>query len=194
MISKQVKEPLLANSIRRSILSHVPNLAVHVVEFFENNTTYPDGFLAHRLAMVTIRSRSLEVVKRLKVPSACNCDGKKCSKCSIEAYLHVVNKSEATSMPITWGSIKIDKNNHQDVSIANPDQVLCMLAAGKELRCRMWIMRGTHEEHGKWAVATVVAFPRPGVISYEPSGSLPASDIWRGAIEALIVKLLNLQT
>lgn len=174
---------VLSNSIRRCMLLHVPALAVHVVEFFENTTTFPDAFLAHRLAMVTVQPKSLEAVKSLALPDACVCDGKKCSKCSIVGNIHVTASKDA----VRWSDIQLESKTTM-AAILHGEQVLCALAAGKELKCRVWIMRGTHYQHAKWAVATTVASPTV----YESVGTLSRRDIYRGALEALIERLSSL--
>ncbi len=48
--------PAMANALRRAILSEVPVMAVHEVIFFTNTTDYPDEYIAHRLAMIPIRT------------------------------------------------------------------------------------------------------------------------------------------
>lgn len=176
---------VLLNSIRSAMLLHVPALAIHYVEFLENSTTFPDGFLAHRFGMVAVKAASLEAVKSLNTAEACSCDGKRCSKCSIRAYVHVVNSQENGLVPVRWADIKIEGKM---ASILFPEQTLVMLAAGKELKCRLWIMRGSHEQHSKWAVATAVAVQAP-VIKFEAVGILSAPDVYRGALEALVHRL-----
>lgn len=48
--------PAVANAYRRVILSEVPILAVDEVIFFANTTTFFDEYIAHRLAMMPIRT------------------------------------------------------------------------------------------------------------------------------------------
>ncbi len=48
--------PALANAFRRALLGEVPVMAVDEVVFFTNTTHYFDEYVAHRLAMVPIRT------------------------------------------------------------------------------------------------------------------------------------------
>jgi DNA-directed RNA polymerase alpha subunit len=48
--------PALANALRRSIMSEVPVMAVDEVIFFINTTDFIDEYIAHRLAMIPLRT------------------------------------------------------------------------------------------------------------------------------------------
>ena len=49
-------DAVLMNSIRRTIMSNVPVLAVEDVYIYDNASVVFDEFLAHRLAMIPIKS------------------------------------------------------------------------------------------------------------------------------------------
>jgi hypothetical protein len=48
--------PALANALRRSMMSEVPVMAVDEVIFFINTTDFIDEYIAHRLAMIPLRT------------------------------------------------------------------------------------------------------------------------------------------
>ncbi len=48
--------PTLLNAIRRSVMLHVPCLAIEDVAVYENNSVMFDEFLAHRLGMLPLRT------------------------------------------------------------------------------------------------------------------------------------------
>jgi RNA polymerase Rpb3/RpoA insert domain/RNA polymerase Rpb3/Rpb11 dimerisation domain len=61
----------IANALRRVILSHVPTIAVDLVEIDENSTVLNDEFLAHRLGLIPIVSNR---VKEMKSPFESDAD------------------------------------------------------------------------------------------------------------------------
>lgn len=61
----------IANALRRIILSHVPTIAVDLVEIDENSTVLNDEFLAHRLGLIPIVSNR---VKEMKSPFESDAD------------------------------------------------------------------------------------------------------------------------
>ncbi len=54
--------PGLANSLRRAIIAEVPTFAVDEVVFYVNDTPFFDEYIAHRLAMVPLKT-DLNIVK-----------------------------------------------------------------------------------------------------------------------------------
>lgn len=186
----------LANSIRRIILTKIPALAFHYVEFDINTTTYPDGFLAHRFAMVPVKFSS-----QIKTEgSNCRCDGQKCAQCSMQCTVHVKNTQEMGSIPIRWRDIR----GPDGFQVINGDQVLCMLGAGKELKCTAWVMRGLHLVHAKWAVATAVSLVPHNKssqndndeydIGIESVGTMPALTILKNALSILADEFRHLSS
>ena len=79
-----------ANTLRRIILSNVPQLAIEDVIIVENNSPFTDEFLAHRLGLIPLRSDSDFLV----LPDECDCGGVGCSLCSVTLTLSVETADE----------------------------------------------------------------------------------------------------
>lgn len=67
----------IANAIRRTMMVEVPIMAIDEVDFFENNSSLFDEFIAHRLGLVPLTTD----LKTYKLPEEC-CGGN-CGKCSV---------------------------------------------------------------------------------------------------------------
>ncbi len=193
----RLSSPTIANALRRSMLLYVPSLAFQYVEFLINTTTFPDAFLAHRFAMVPVQQNQ-EQKDLLTYAKNCPCDGVKCSQCSIFCTLDVTNKQEMGSIPVKWGDIQIPDSCKQIVSILNPEEIICMLGAGKSLKCKLWIMKSTHCQHSKAAVASTIGlFPVSEDGAYclriESIGTRPTKYVLLEACQALIARLQELR-
>lgn len=157
----------MANSIRRFALSDVPALAFHRVTFLANTSHYPDSFLAHRFAMIPVAGKA-----SILEPHN-TCCGSHCTKCAHVCHLDVKNDT-LENRPVRWGDIKTPA----EVKILFPSEQLCILGMGAHLKCEAYIMRGTHRQHGKWAVTSAFAMrPERNIQLFFPSYSSTTSDI-----------------
>src|SRR3989344_4195216 len=59
------------NAVRRTIMSDVPVLAIDEVTFYENSSIMFDEFLAHRLAMLPVKTESKPFKEMKKAAEAC---------------------------------------------------------------------------------------------------------------------------
>lgn len=182
----------VANGIRRAVLLYVPALAIHWVEVHENTTSFPDQFLAHRLAMVAL---SAAPALQLTEFDKCSCDGLKCSKCTIIGNLDVQGNQKGGGgggvIAAKWGDITGPAGK---LVIKNAcEQTICWLGVGKRLRCTIWAARGTHMQHAKWAVASVATIQPNYRLKFDSIGNLPASEIYRRTLRAMIEKLNQLR-
>ncbi|MEM1671769.1 MAG: DNA-directed RNA polymerase subunit D [Archaeoglobaceae archaeon] len=77
--------PALANSIRRAMKSLVPVLAIDYVDFYVNSSNFYDEMIAHRLAMLPIKTD----LTRFNLREKCSCEGVGCPNCQISFRLNV---------------------------------------------------------------------------------------------------------
>jgi DNA-directed RNA polymerase subunit D len=67
------------NSIRRTLLSEIPKLAIDEVIFYENSSPLTNEILAHRLSMLPIPTEMDLFVPR----DQCVCNGAGCPNCTL---------------------------------------------------------------------------------------------------------------
>ncbi|RLG67942.1 MAG: DNA-directed RNA polymerase subunit D [Methanobacteriota archaeon] len=71
------------NTLRRTILSEVPTLAIDEVVIYKNSSVMDDETLAHRLGLIPLRT-DLDVYLP---PESCDCGGEGCSRCTTSLTL-----------------------------------------------------------------------------------------------------------
>lgn len=129
----------LANAIRRSALE-IPILAVDEVEFAKNDSVLYDEILALRLGLTPLKTEKMEL------PGDCSCDGKGCSKCSVQLKL-----KEKGPKTVYSGDLK------GKAEIVYNDVPLVKLEEGQELELVATAKLGKGVEHTKFT---------PGLVYY----------------------------
>lgn len=148
------------NALRRAMQLYVPTAAVEDVVFYENTTPIYDEIIAHRLAMLPVKSGA--AIEKLKPPEECG----KCFEESPEASPEELSKAcqgcftmlrfegEAGSEPLTVraGDLKPDD---PEISPAYPEIPVTVIGPGQRLSFDARIRLGRGWEHVKWSPVTV---------------------------------------
>ncbi|TPX46554.1 DNA-directed RNA polymerase [Synchytrium endobioticum] len=174
----------LSNAIRRVCISEVSTLSIDLVEFYENNTVLSDEFIAHRLGLIPLDSRS---VHDLKDHRDCACDGY-CDSCSVRFTLDVGLSSdgdEGGRRLVTSDDLMYSQRNtdglapdaamHRGMPVrrAGEDPVsIVKLKRGQRLRLVAIARKGIGKEHAKWSPTGAVSF------DYDPWNKLRHSMYW----------------
>ena len=168
----------LANSLRRTILSEIPTVAVDLVEVIANTSVLPDEFLAHRLGLIPLNSKDAE---GLKYTRDCECDGY-CDECSV--ILDLQAKCSADETMIVFADSLTKANQTRSVEVGRPvisdvdakakgrGPVIAKLRKDQELHLKCIAKKGIAKEHAKWAPTAAVGF------EYDPHNKLHHLDLW----------------
>jgi DNA-directed RNA polymerase subunit D len=150
--------PIL-NSIRRYSLAKVPTYAIDEVTVVVNTSAMFDEMLAHRLAMIPLRSEE-SVDKLLSVDvmlcEKCSLDSEEkppkdvCDKCFVSMYL----EAEAHDEEVTVYSSEI-KSEDPHVKPVYDNIPIVILAPGQRISLELRARIGRGLEHAKWSPATV---------------------------------------
>ena len=74
---------VLANTIRRLIITEVPVMAIEEVELMKNSSALYDETIAHRLGLIPLETD----LKSYDLPEECKCEGKGCQNCQLKFSL-----------------------------------------------------------------------------------------------------------
>lgn len=138
--------PAFANSLRRAAMYEVPVMAIDEVEFLVNDSAMYDEVIAHRLAMIPIKTPS----KGYKMPEKCGCKEGRCPQCSVEFRVKAQGPATVTSADL--------KSSDEEVVPVSPDIPIVKLEKGQRLEFTAIARLGLGKNHAKW---------QPGLVSYK---------------------------
>lgn len=141
--------PSIANTLRRTMISLVPTMAVHNVSIYENNTVFPDEYLAHRLGLIPLDVNP--------------------------EYFNFFNDEETFDNVLTF---KINKtateentnllsNDIEFVPIEGQDQfnfsfvpnvLICQMVPGNQINMTFKAIKGRGKDHTKWSPVSLCSY------------------------------------
>lgn len=138
--------PAFANSLRRAMTREVPIIAIDEVEFKTNDSAMYDEIIAHRLALVPLRTPP----KGYALPDECSCRERHCPKCSVDLTLKLKGPATASS-----GNLK---SSDEEVKPVSDSISIVKLDKGHQLELTAIAHLGLGKEHARW---------QPGIVSYK---------------------------
>lgn len=127
-----------ANTLRRIIMSEVPNMAIDAVEFHDNTSALFDEIIAHRLAMLPLAFDP----DKFNMQNECKCDGKGCPSCQVFFALEKTGPSTVYSSDL--------KSSNKNVKVTSPDFPIVKLINEQHLKLEATTRLGTGREHSKF--------------------------------------------
>ncbi|KAJ2714932.1 RNA polymerase II subunit 3 [Coemansia spiralis] len=158
----------VANSLRRAMIAEVPTMAIDLVQFIENTSVLADEFVAHRLGLVPLVSKTVD---KFKLTRDCTC-AEYCKECSVEFTLHV--KCTEPGTRVVYSS-ELISSNKDVVPVLDEDGqgvILVKLSKGQEINVHCVAKKGVAKEHSKWSPCSAVGF------EYDPHNNLRHLDYW----------------
>ncbi len=189
-ISVKLKDiPLqYANALRRICLNGVPVFAIDTVDIIENSSAFADEALAHRLALIPIKTD----LSRFVEPSKCDCKSEAgCSNCRVMLVLD----SGDTDVTRTILSNELTSED-KDVSPISDKIPIIQLAPGQRVKLEAYARLGRGTEHAKWnssniSVLTETNKENEHVLTVESTGALVPEQIILTGVDELSNRLLE---
>ena len=131
--------PVIANTLRRTILVEVPTLAIKEVEFRKNGSALFDEIIAHRLGLIPLTTD----LKTYNLQSECKCKGEGCALCQVELSLPAKEEGTVYSKDMQSNDPKI----HPVIG----DIPIVELDKGQKLEFVATAVLGKGKEHMKYS-------------------------------------------
>ncbi|KAL8764285.1 MAG: hypothetical protein Q9194_007113 [Teloschistes cf. exilis] len=164
-----------ANSLRRTLLAEVPTMAIDLVEVQANTSSLADEFIAHRLGLVPLNSKSVDDVSYTRDCEYCE---QYCEHCSVTLDLHARCTGDEIMKVYARDLVVAEPRPNEWVGmpvIADAlglGTLICKLRKGQEIRMKCVAKKGIAKEHAKWAPTSAVGF------EYDPHNKLQHLDYW----------------
>ncbi len=133
--------PVMANTLRRLIMTEVPVLAIDEVEFQKNTSALYDEILAHRLGLIPLKTD----LKSYNLKEECKCKGKGCALCELKLML------KANEDGIVYSSEL--KSTDPEAIPVYPDMPIVELIKKQKLELEATAILGKGKTHMKFSPA-----------------------------------------
>ncbi len=180
-----------ANAIRRICLNGVPVFAVDTVDVIENSSVLADEGLAHRLALVPLKTD----LQRYTEPAKCECKSDTgCSNCRVMLVLD----SGDTDATRTVLSNELTSED-EDVKPTSEKIPIVKLAPGQKVKVEAYARLGRGSEHAKWNSANIATLTETDkederILTVETTGALKPEQIILSAVDELANRLVDFKT
>ncbi len=175
-----------ANALRRICLNGVPVFAIDTVDIIENTSVLADEALAHRLALIPIKTDTTRFVE----PSKCDCKSDTgCSNCRVMLVLDT-GEAEATRLVLSNELTSED----EDIKPTSDKIPIIELAPSQKVNVEVYARLGRGIEHAKWnssniSVLTETDKEGERVLTVESTGALTPQQILLGGVNELSNRL-----
>ena len=180
-----------ANAIRRVCLNGVPIFAIDTVDIIENTSVLADEGLAHRLALIPLKTD----LSRYVEPSKCGCHSDTgCSNCRVMLVLDSGDSQETRT--VLSGELTSEDEDIRPTSDKIP---IAELAPGQKVKVEAYARLGRGSEHAKWNsanIATLVDTDKENekILTVETTGSLEPERIMVTAVAELSGRLKDFKS
>lgn len=175
-----------ANALRRICLNGVPVFAIDTVDIIDNTSVLADEALAHRLALIPIKTDTTRFVE----PSKCDCKSDTgCSNCRVMLVLDT-EEAETTRLVLSNELTSED----EDVKPTSDKIPIVELAPAQKIKVEAYARLGRGIEHAKWnssniSVLTETDKEGEHVLTVESTGALTPQQIILGGVNELSNRL-----
>ncbi len=180
-----------ANALRRVCLNGVPVFAIDTIDIIENSSVLADEGLAHRLALIPLKTE----LSRFVEPSKCECHSETgCSNCRV---MLVLDSGDTDTTKTVLSSDLISED--EDVKPVSDKIPIVQLAPGQKVKLEAYARLGRGIEHAKWnssniSILTDSDKEDESLLTVESTGALSPEQILLSGVEELSNRLGQFKT
>jgi DNA-directed RNA polymerase subunit D len=153
-----------ANTLRRTMLSEVPIMAIEDIFYFDNTSLVPDEVLAHRIGLVPLNT-SLE---NYVLPEDCDCESDLgCPRCRVILTIDVQSDNN-DSITVYSGELESEDPDIYPVSKKIP---LAKLAPNQSIRLEAYAQLGKGKDHAKWSPVSMCIYQNVSLVPIDDTES-----------------------
>ncbi|MFW9991049.1 MAG: DNA-directed RNA polymerase subunit D [Candidatus Odinarchaeota archaeon] len=156
--------PAFANSLRRTIISEVPTLAIEEVILLENTSPLYDEIIAHRLGLIPLKTD----LETYNFRDKCTCEGQGCSACEVSLML---DKDGEKGIEVVYSRDLIPDD--PKVIPVIPDVPVLKMTKGQKVSIQCLARLGKGKDHARWQPVSTVSYKYKPVIKIDNSKCTP---------------------
>jgi DNA-directed RNA polymerase subunit D len=146
----------LANSLRRTMMTEVPVMAIEDVIIIENSSPIKDEVLAHRLGFLPLKTDNETYV----LPDQCTCNSELgCNNCSVTLTLDSDARDGSRSV-----YSKELKSSDPNIHPVHENIPIIKLAHGQNVRLEAYAKLGLGINHAKWQPTSSCTYKYASII------------------------------
>lgn len=174
--------PSFANALRRILISQIPTVAIEHVTIYENNTVFPDEYIAHRLGLIPIKN----CLDQMYISDEENWRN------VLNFKIDVTNSSDDI-MLLTSDSIDFMPLSGQSdfYDLVSKNVLICKMAPGNVVKMSLKAILGKGEEHAKWSPVSLCSYKiMPKIILEEDFTNEDAIEL-KNCFSPGVIELIN---
>jgi DNA-directed RNA polymerase subunit D len=156
--------PAFANSLRRTILTEVPTLAIEEVIILENTSPLYDEIISHRLGLIPLKTD----LEAYNFRDTCTCEGQGCPACELSLML---DKDGEKSLEIVYSRDLIPDD--PKITPVTPDIPVIKMTKGQKVSVQCLARLGKGKDHARWQPVSTVSYKYKPEIKIDNSKCTP---------------------
>ena len=144
--------PAFANTLRRTILTEVPTLAIAEIIVLENSSPLYDEIIAHRLGLIPLVTPLDDLTLREK----CTCGGVGCTAC--EVHMELLYEGESTVDSVYSEQLKVTNDPESPIKAVFPKIPILKLSRKQRVHIECIARLGYGKNHARWQPVSTISY------------------------------------